>query len=69
MAWNPICQVLFVPRNARTQRLAFFRGSGETERGVSGIIMKQLPPYLLAAYREGNRKRVNGRMNEKSVLL
>lgn len=31
--------------------------------------MKQHPLSLVAAYKEGNRKRVNRRLNEQSVLL
>ena len=44
----------------------FFGGRG---RDVNETVMKQLPPYLLAAYEEGNRKRLNCRLSEQSALL
>lgn len=54
---------------AEHSNLTFLGGSRKTGRGVNETVMKQLPPYLLAAYKERNRKPVNCRLSEQSALL
>ena len=54
---------------AEHSELTFLGGSRKTGRGVNETVMKQLPPYLLAAYRERNRKSVNCTLSKQSALL
>ena len=53
---------------AEHSKLTLLGGSRKTGRGVNETVMKQLPPYLLAAYKERNRKSVNCTLSKQSAL-